>query len=95
MPKASGAVDGRPLVFGIRPEDLHLESGAPMEAMVHDVENHGVEKILTLRVGDTSLRATVPARTDVRIEQPVRFAGNPEKVVLFDKASGISLRHSA
>jgi multiple sugar transport system ATP-binding protein len=92
--KASGAADGRPLVFGIRPEDVYLESGAPVEARVHDVENHGVEKILTLRVGDTMLRATVPARTDVAIEQPVRFAWNPDKVVLFDKGSGVSLRHA-
>jgi multiple sugar transport system ATP-binding protein len=89
-----GATDGRPLVFGIRPEDVYLESGAPVEALVHDVENHGVEKILTLRVGDTTLRATVPARTDVEIEQPVRFAWNPDKVVLFDKGSGVSLQHA-
>ena len=66
-----------------------------MEARVHDVENHGVEKILTLRVGETTLRATVPASTEVAIEQPVRFAWNPDKVVLFDKGSGISLRHQA
>ena len=92
--RTSGATDGRPLVFGIRPEDVYLESGAPVEARVHDVENHGVEKILTLRVGDTMLRATVPARTDVAIEQPVRFAWNPDKVVLFDKGSGVSLRHA-
>ncbi|MBZ9764835.1 ABC transporter ATP-binding protein [Mesorhizobium sp. CA8] len=92
--RASGATDGRPLVFGIRPEDVYLESGAPVEARVHDVENHGVEKILTLRIGDTMLRATVPARTDVAIEQPVRFAWNPDKVVMFDKGSGVSLRHA-
>ncbi|MDX8437356.1 MULTISPECIES: ABC transporter ATP-binding protein [Mesorhizobium] len=92
---AGNAADGRPLVFGIRPEDVYLESGAPVEAHVHDVENHGVEKILTLRVGDTMLRATVPARTDVEIEQPVRFAWNPDKVVLFDKGSGVSLRHAS
>lgn len=95
LSKASGAQEGRPLVFGIRPEDVRLEAGAPVEATVHDVENHGVEKILTLRVGEVSLRATVPARTAVRIEDAVRFAWNPDKVVLFDKASGISLRHSA
>lgn len=93
--KAGVATDGRPLVFGIRPEDVYLESGAPVEARVHDVENHGVEKILTLRVGDTTLRATVPARTDVAIEQPVRFAWNQDKVVLFDKGSGVSLRHAS
>jgi multiple sugar transport system ATP-binding protein len=92
--KTGGATDGRPLVFGIRPEDVYLDQGAPIEARVHDVENHGVEKILTLRVGDATLRATVPARTDVKIEQSVRFAWNPDKVVLFDKASGVNLRHA-
>jgi len=91
----SGAAESRPLVFGIRPEDLHLESGAPIEALVHDMENHGVEKILTLKVGDLQLRATVPAQTKVAIDEPVRFAWNPEKVMLFDKASGVSLRHEA
>lgn len=85
--KTGAATEGRPLVFGIRPEDVYLESGAPVEARVYDVENHGVEKILTLRVGDTTLRATVPARTDVAIEQSVRFAWNADKVVLFDKAA--------
>lgn len=90
----STRTDGRGLTFGIRPEDLHLESGAPVEARVHDVENHGVEKILTLRVGDATLRATVPARTDVALEEAVRFAWNPSKVVLFDRSSGVSLRHA-
>lgn len=90
----SGVTDGRPLVFGIRPEDIHLEAGAAVGAKVHDVENHGVEKILTLRVGDAMLRATVPARTEVALEEDVRFSWNPQKVVLFDKGSGISLRHA-
>ncbi|MGE0499541.1 MAG: ABC transporter ATP-binding protein [Rhizobiaceae bacterium] len=85
--------DGRPLIFGIRPEDVTLAADAPVAAMVHDVENHGVEKIVTLRVGDAMLRATVPARTIVAIEDTVRMAWNPEKVVLFDGGTGISLRH--
>ena len=88
------AAEGRPLTFGIRPEDIILEAGAPVAARVHDVENHGVEKIQTLRVGDVMLRATVPARTNVAIEQPVRFAWNPEKVATFDRHSGRNLRHS-
>ncbi|MFU0506953.1 ABC transporter ATP-binding protein [Pseudaminobacter sp. NGMCC 1.201702] len=91
---AKAATDGRPLVFGIRPEDLHLESGALVEAKVHDVENHGVEKILTLRVGDTVLRATVSARTEVALEDSVRLGWDPRKVILFDRASGLSLKHA-
>ncbi len=84
----------RPLVFGIRPEDIVLETGAPVEARVHDVENHGVEKILTLRVGEQVVRATVPARTDVVMEQAVRFGWNQNKVALFDRATGRNLRHA-
>lgn len=86
--------DGRPLIFGIRPEDLYLEGGAPVEALVHDIENHGVEKILTLHSGDNVVRITVPANTNVAFEEPVRFAWNPDKVVLFDGGSGVSLRHA-
>ncbi|RFC66878.1 MULTISPECIES: ABC transporter ATP-binding protein [Mesorhizobium] len=91
---ATSGADNRPLTFGIRPEDVVLESGAPVAAKVHDVENHGVEKIVTLRIDDTMLRATVPASTDVEIEQDVRFAWNPRKVALFDRNSGVSLRHA-
>ncbi|MBX3578193.1 MAG: ABC transporter ATP-binding protein [Rhizobiaceae bacterium] len=92
--KASGAND-RALTFGIRPEDLVIESGAPVEAKVHDVENHGVEKIVTLRVGELLLRATTPARTQLAIEDAVRFGWNADKVTLFDRGTGVSLRHSA
>jgi multiple sugar transport system ATP-binding protein len=91
---SSRPTDGRPLVFGIRPEDVIVAPGAPVEARVHDVENHGVEKILTLRVGDVMLRATVAARTEVSIEDAVRLAWNEEKVVLFDGGTGVSLRHA-
>lgn len=92
---AKGAgVEDRPLVFGIRPEDLHLEPGAPVEALVHDVENHGVEKIATLNVDGVHLRVTVSGQARLEIEQPVRFGWNAEKVALFDKASGLSLRHA-
>jgi multiple sugar transport system ATP-binding protein len=89
------SADDRPLTFGIRPEDIVLEEGAPVEAKVHDVENHGVEKIVTLRVGDRFLHATAPARVDLVMEQSVRFGWNPAKVALFDKATGLSLRHGA
>jgi multiple sugar transport system ATP-binding protein len=95
LPLDGGAAEGRALVFGIRPEDIRLEPGAPVEARVHDIENHGVEKILTLRVGERMLHATVPGRTEVEIDEAVRFAWNPAKVVLFDGLSGVSLRHAS
>ena len=92
--KAGVSTDDRPLTFGIRPEDVALEADGPVEARVHDVENHGVEKIVTLKVGDATLRATAPARMPLEIDQDVRFGWNPQKVALFDRATGVSLRHA-
>jgi multiple sugar transport system ATP-binding protein len=91
---SGAAADGRPLTFGIRPEDLVLESGAAAEARVHDVENHGVEKIVTLRAGEKLIHATVPARMELKLDDAVRFTWNPDKVLLFDSGSGVSLRHA-
>ncbi len=62
---------------------------------MHDVENHGVDKIVTLRVGDLMLHATAPAQMKLGIDDTVRFGWDPARVVLFDRATGISLRHAA
>jgi multiple sugar transport system ATP-binding protein len=92
---AGPGTSGDRLTFGIRPEDVRVESGAPVEARVHDIENHGIEKILTLRVGETLVRAAVPARVAVTVEEPVRFGWNQQKIMFFDKATGVNLRHPA
>src|SRR5262245_32784458 len=52
-----------PVTIGIRSEDIEVRPGLPLEGQVYGVENHGVEKIVTLRACDHVLRATVPART--------------------------------
>jgi multiple sugar transport system ATP-binding protein len=91
---ANGAGAGQSVIFGIRPEDMFLDPGAPAGAQVHDIENHGVEKIVTLRAGEEFVRLTASAREKLAIDEEVRFSWNPEKVVLFDRVSGLSLRHS-
>ena len=95
LPLAGPAAGAGNYTFGIRPEDVQVESAAPVEARVHDIENHGIEKIVTLRVGEALVRATVPARTPVAVEETVRFGWKPEKVMFFDAATGINLRHQA
>jgi multiple sugar transport system ATP-binding protein len=89
--RANGAAEGRPLTFGIRPEDMFLDAAAPAEAAVHDVENHGVAKIVTLRVGDGLVRLTTSARDKLAIDEQVRFSWNPEKVMFFDRETGRNL----
>ena len=66
-----------------------------IEAKVHDVENHGIEKVLTLRVAGQFVRAGVPAKVNVAVEDSVRFGWNPGKVMLFDQQTGLNLGHKA
>ncbi len=87
----AAASDGRELTFGIRPENVRLDAGAPAEGRIFDIEDHGVVKILTMQVGDARLHAMAPAGTRVRIDETVRFGWAPEKVLLFDRATGQSL----
>jgi multiple sugar transport system ATP-binding protein len=86
-----GAPQGRPLIFGIRPEDLQL-GGQGVAARVSDVENHGVEQIVTLEAGGHRLRATAPVTQRLAVNETVPMAWVPDKVVLFDAATGRSLR---
>jgi multiple sugar transport system ATP-binding protein len=80
-----GGHEGRDLIFGVRPEDLHLEAGAAVTARVTDVENHGVEKIITMIAADKMLRATVPVTQRVAKDEVVRLGWNAARVVVFDQ----------
>ncbi|HWA20703.1 MAG TPA: ABC transporter ATP-binding protein, partial [Devosia sp.] len=94
LPVSASAGEGA-FTFGIRPEDVQVESGAPVEAQVHDIENHGIEKILTLRVADHLVRAGVPAKVNVAVEDTIRFGWNPGKVILFDPKTGLNVGYKA
>jgi multiple sugar transport system ATP-binding protein len=90
-PVGSVAAQGGRVTLGIRSEDIRVGPDEAIEARVHDVENHGVEKIVTLRVEDHLFKATVPATMQVGIETPVRFTWMQDKVHCFDAETGINL----
>jgi len=46
-------------------------------------------------VGQNKLRATVSTQLKVTIDETIQFAWNPDKVILFDQASGNSLQNIA
>ena len=83
--KASGAV-----TIGIRSEDITVGPKEQVAAHIHDVENHGVEKIVTLRVDDQFFKATAPSSLELKIDGMVKFSFNPHKLHFFDNASGTS-----
>jgi multiple sugar transport system ATP-binding protein len=101
MPVAGGAggkaaaLSG-PVTLGVRSEDIVVGeaaagTGQAVEARVHGVENQGVEKVVTLRVGECLLKATVPARLELAIDSAVRFSFKQEKLHFFDPVSGVNL----
>jgi len=80
-----------PLTLGIRAEDVHLDQGGAIDARVWGVENHGVEKIVTLKSGDCLFKATMPATTPTDIDAPMRLSFDQSKLHLFDAATGVNL----
>ncbi|MEO4040005.1 ABC transporter ATP-binding protein [Hoeflea sp. CAU 1731] len=91
LPVASSASAGPAVTFGVRPENLVLEPGAPAEAKIFDIEDQGVVKILTLDMGETRLHATVPAGLHIQRDETVRFGWKPDRVLTFDTETGQNL----
>lgn len=79
------------VTVGIRSEDIDVGPDGPVEAVIHDVENHGVEKIVTLRVSDVLLKATVSSKMQTSVDGKVRFGLDSDKAHFFDPASGMNL----
>ena len=57
LAEAEGACAQR---YGVRAEDIVVGPGGGLEGRAYGVENHGVEKIVTLKVAEHSLKAMVP-----------------------------------
>ncbi|MEO8006684.1 MAG: ABC transporter ATP-binding protein [Betaproteobacteria bacterium] len=79
------------VTLGVRSEDIIVGPNETVEARVHGVENQGVEKVLTLRVEDCQLKATVPARMEIGIDAAVRFSFKRDKLHWFDTGTGLNL----
>jgi multiple sugar transport system ATP-binding protein len=78
------------VTLGVRSEDVLLGQGG-LEGQVYAVENHGVEQVVTLKVNEHALKATVPARMALKVDSMVPFTFNPGKLQFFDAQTGVSL----
>ncbi len=83
--------DGRPLIYGIRPEHFLLsDDGAP--ARVHVVEPTGSETQVLGEYADTSIIGAFRERIAARPGEDVRLLPNADLVHLFDPQTGQRLR---
>jgi multiple sugar transport system ATP-binding protein len=89
----------KPVVFGIRPEDIYnpafVPTGihvAPVDARVDVTELMGNEIFLYLVLGANSIVARVDPRTDFRIGDKVQVSFNLDKCHLFDPETEKAIR---
>jgi len=77
--------------IGIRSEDLELAVDKGFEGRIYAVEDMGMGKIVTIKINDHLLRATVDAKYNFEIDANVRFQMNQAKLHFFDENTGASL----
>jgi multiple sugar transport system ATP-binding protein len=89
-PGGARAVDGQPVLFGLRPEHCALgASGLPVQVVV--VEPTGADTQLYCRFDGREVTATIGDRTNCRPGDRINLAPDFGRAHLFDAASGLRL----
>jgi multiple sugar transport system ATP-binding protein len=83
-------MDGKEMLLGIRPENIRIGDG-PFRGRVLVVEPLGSHALLTVMVGNESIKVVAPADTALRADEELRLAPEPHKVRWMDAASGKAL----
>jgi multiple sugar transport system ATP-binding protein len=84
------------MTLGVRPEDLHIASGADpaqytFDAVVDVVEPLGAEILLDVKAGGASLVARVEPNVRVKVHEGIRLGLNPDRVHFFDSKTELAL----
>lgn len=79
-----------PLRLGVRSEDVRIDTPSALLATVYGVENYGVEKVLSLKLGEALVRATVPATLAVNIDERLPLSFRPDRMHFFRTEDGVA-----
>jgi multiple sugar transport system ATP-binding protein len=88
VPRIREALGERDLVLGVRPEQVQFSDASAFRGIVFGAEYLGTTQIVTFTTPHGTLRARVPADAEVRVGERIGLTFRPEKLSLFDKASG-------
>ena len=87
LPPKGGPADGKPMIYGIRPEHFVLNpEGLP--AKVHVIEPTGSETQVMAEFAGTSIIAAFRERVAAKPGETIRIAPDPSLVHLFDAGTG-------
>jgi multiple sugar transport system ATP-binding protein len=78
-------MDGKPVIVGIRPEDIGIAEAAGVPAEVLVVEPTGSETHLAVRLGNQEITAVLRARVSLVPGEQVKLSFNGAKFHVFDK----------
>ena len=92
MPALRDGVSERDLVLGVRPEHVRLDTDSPFRGEVFGAEYLGTTQVVTIVTARGRVRARLPSDIKVAPGEQVGLAFRPERLSLFDKASGRALR---
>ena len=76
------------LVLGVRPEQVQFAEQGALRGVVFGTEYLGTTQIVTLTTAHGLLRARAPSELDLRVGERLAANFRPDKLSLFDKASG-------
>jgi multiple sugar transport system ATP-binding protein len=80
-------MDGKSLLLGIRPENIRIGEG-PLRGRVVVSEPLGSHTLLTVMVGQDSLKVVAPADDVFRPDQTLQLAPEPHKIRWMDETTG-------
>ena len=86
--RAAPAYIGRNVIFGVRPEDIHLDLKDGFPCLVSLVEPMGSETHLVARAGETEIVVVLRERTGIREGETVRLSLQTARAHFFDPNSG-------
>ncbi|HJW49764.1 MAG TPA: ABC transporter ATP-binding protein [Candidatus Limnocylindria bacterium] len=80
-------MDGKALLLGIRPENIRLGEG-PFRGRVVVSEPLGSHTLLTVKIGEDSLKVVAPADDVFKPDQTLQLAPEPHKIRWMDETTG-------
>jgi len=92
VPQIHEDMEDRELILGVRPEDVRFGETGALRGEVFGAEYLGTTQIVTLTTLHGTLRARLPAEVSLRRGERVALGFRPEKLSLFDKATGRAVR---
>ncbi len=79
--------DGREMVLGVRPENLHLRADGELQGTVSLIEPMGNHHVVWVDCDGKLLSVVVSGALEVRLDEKVRLGLDMERVSLFDRAT--------